>query len=186
MNSEIRRILCATNLSGNCDHIYSCAMNLASERDASLMVMHVISQGSIKAAKTLAYFLNESHKDVVKDKAYSALQRMKEELSSFLKKEIEHHSAYPGLIEHMLVYPGNIADTIVEKAEYFGCNAIVLGSHRNSFLARFFLGDTTKNVLRRTKKPVFLVSIKKGKINITTHNKGSFYKGEHKNCYANC
>lgn len=64
---EIRRILCATDLSGNCDHIYSCAINLASERDASLMVIHVPSQRSIKWAKTLAYYLNESQKDVDND-----------------------------------------------------------------------------------------------------------------------
>ena len=68
MNAEMGRILCATDLSGNCDHIYSCAMNLAGEKDASLLVLHVISQRSIKAAKTLAYFLNESQKDVVKEK----------------------------------------------------------------------------------------------------------------------
>ena len=72
MNTEIRRILCATDLSGNCDHLYNYAMNLAGERDAGLMVIHVISQRSIKAAKTLAYFLNESQKDVVKEKTFLA------------------------------------------------------------------------------------------------------------------
>jgi hypothetical protein len=63
-NAEIRRILCATDLSGNCDHLYDCAMKLAGERDAGLMVIHVISQRSIKAAKTLAYYLTESQKDI--------------------------------------------------------------------------------------------------------------------------
>ncbi len=68
MNTEMRRVLCTTDLSGNCDHIYKCAMHLAGERDAGLMVIHVISQRLIKAAKILAYFLNESPKDVVKEK----------------------------------------------------------------------------------------------------------------------
>jgi nucleotide-binding universal stress UspA family protein len=103
MNTKIRRILCATDLSGNCDHLYSCAMNLAIERDASLMVLHVISQRSIKAAKTLAYYLNESQKDVVKEKAYSALQRMKEQLSTLFKKELKDHPDYVDHIEHLLV-----------------------------------------------------------------------------------
>jgi nucleotide-binding universal stress UspA family protein len=160
MNSEIRIILCATNLSGNGDHIYSCAMNLASERDANLMVIHVINQRSIKAAKTLAYYLNESQKDVVKEKAYSALQRMKNELCSFLKKEIKDHPEYPGLIEHLLVYVGNIAEEIVEKANRFGCEAIVLGSRKSRFARRFFPGATVKKVLSQTKRPVFLVSMK--------------------------
>ena len=68
MIPNINKILCATDLSGNCDHIYSCAVRLAREKDASLLVLHVISQRSIKAAKTLAYFLNESQKDVVIEK----------------------------------------------------------------------------------------------------------------------
>ena len=171
MNAEIRRILCATDLSGNCDHIYSCAMNLADERDAGLMVLHVISQRSIKAAKTLAYFLNESQKDVVKEKTYSALQRMKEQLNSFLKKDLKNHPVYAGLVEHMLVYPGKVAEEIVEKANRFGCEAIVLGSHNSSFVKRFFPGGTAKKVLKQTKKTVFLVSLKKGEINVTTYNK---------------
>jgi nucleotide-binding universal stress UspA family protein len=171
MEAEIRRILCATDLSGNCDHIYNGAMNLADERNAGLLVIHVISHRSIKAAKTLAYFLNESPKDVVKEKIYSALQLMEERLGSFFKKEIQHHPEYPGIVEHMLVYPGNIADTIVEKAEYFGCEAIVLGSHNTRFLTRFFSGGTAKKVLEQTKKPMFMVSMKHGKIDITSYNK---------------
>ena len=134
MNAEIRRILCATNLSGNCDHIYNYAMNLAGERDAGLMVIHVISQRSIKAAKMRASFLNESQKDVVKEKTYSALQRMKEQLTSFLKKDLKNYPANTGLVEHMLVYPGKVAEEIVEKANRFGCEAIVLGAHNSSFV----------------------------------------------------
>jgi len=170
MNAEIRRILCATNLSGNCDHIYNCAMNLASERDAGLMVIHVISQRSIKAAKRLAYYLNESQKDVVKEKTQSALQRMKDQLSSFLIKGFKNHPANAGLVEHMLVYPGKVAEEIVGIANRFGCEAIVLGSRGTSGLKRLFRCGTAKKILSQTQKPVFLVSIKKGKINISKYN----------------
>jgi len=170
MNAEMGRILCATDLSGNCDHIYNCAMNLAGEKDASLLVLHVISQRSIKAAKTLAYFLNESQKDVVKEKTHSALQCMKDQLSSFLKKDLKNYPANAGLVEHMLVYPGKVAEEIVEKANRFGCEAIVLGSHDTSLLTRFFSDDTAKKVLKQTKKTVFMVSLEKGQINVITYN----------------
>jgi nucleotide-binding universal stress UspA family protein len=173
MDTEIRRILCATDLSGNCDHIYKFAMDLAGDRDAGLMVIHVISQRSIKAAKMLAYYLNESQNDVVKEKTYSALLRMKEQLGCFLKKEIKDHREYPGLVEHMLVYTGRVAEEIVEKANRFGCEAIVLGSHGSGFLSAFFPWGTTKKVLKQTKKPIFLVSVKKSKTSITTYNKSS-------------
>jgi nucleotide-binding universal stress UspA family protein len=176
MDTEIRRVLCATELSGSCDHIYKVAMELAGERGAGLMVIHVISQRSIKAAKALAYYLNESQNDVVKEKAYSALQRMKKQLGSFLKKEIKDHPKYPGLVEHLLVYPGKVAEEIVEKANRFGCEAIVLGSHGSSFLSAFFPWGTTKKVLKQTKKSVFLVSVINGNLSITTYNKSSLAK----------
>ena len=170
MNAEMRRILCATDLSGNCDHIYNSAMKLAGEKDASLLVLHVISHRSIKAAKTLAYFLNESQKDIVKEKSQSALQRMKDQLSSFLIKDLKNYPANAGLVEHMLVYPGKVAEEIVEKANRFGCEAIVLGSHDTSLLTRFFSEDTAKKVLKQTQKTVFMVSLEKGQINVITYN----------------
>ncbi len=102
---------------------------------------------------------------------------MKEQLSSFLKTESEQHPEYPDLVEHMLVYPGKVAEVIVEKADRFGCEAIVLGAHNTGFFKRLFSSDTAKNVLRKTKKPVFLVSMKEGKIDVTTHNKSSSAKG---------
>ncbi|UCG07219.1 MAG: universal stress protein [Desulfobacterales bacterium] len=123
--------------------IYKGAMNLASDRGADLMVIHVISQRSIKAAKALAYYLNDSQNDVVKEKTYSALQRMKKQLGSFLKKEIKDHPESPGLDEHLLVYPGKVAEEIVEKANRFGCETIVLGPHGSSFYSAFFSWGTT-------------------------------------------
>jgi nucleotide-binding universal stress UspA family protein len=170
MSAEMRRILCATDLSGNCDHIYRYAMDLASERDAGLLVIHIISQGSIKAAKTLAYFLNESQKDVVKEKTQSALQRMKDQLTSSIKKDSKNYPANAGLVEHLLVYSGKVAEEIVEKANRFGCEAIVLGSHDTSLLTRFFSDDTAKKVLKQTQKTVFMVSLEKGQINVITYN----------------
>jgi nucleotide-binding universal stress UspA family protein len=124
----------------------------------------------IKAAKMMAYFLNESQKDVVKEKTYFALQRMKEQLTSSLKKHLKNYPAHPGLVEHMLVYPGKVAEEIVEKANRFGCEAIVLGFHDTSLLTRFFSDGTTKKVLKKTKKPVFMVSLGKGQINVITYN----------------
>jgi nucleotide-binding universal stress UspA family protein len=70
----------------------------------------------------------------------------------------------------MLVYPGKVAEEIVEKANRFGCEAIVLGAQNSSFVKRFCPGGTAKKVLKQTKKPVFLVSMKKGETNVATYN----------------
>ena len=157
-NLKIGRILCATNLSNQSVSTYRYALQKARENNAKILVCHVIRQRSIKAAKKLAYFFNETHKDIVKEKTYSALQRMKEQLTTLLKKEIKEHPETVDLIEHLLVYHGNVAEELVEKANRFGCDAIVLGSRRGNFVKRFLPGGTAKRVLKQTPKPVFLVS----------------------------
>jgi len=139
-------------------------MNLAGARDAGLLVIHIISQRSIKAAKMLAYFLNECQQDVVKEKTYLALQRMKEQLTAFLKKNLKNHPAWAGIVEHLLVYPGKVAEEIVEKANWFGCEAIVLGSHGARFLTRIFSDGTAQQVVKHTKKPCLWFLWKKVKL----------------------
>jgi nucleotide-binding universal stress UspA family protein len=170
MNPMDGRILCATNLSNQSISTYRYALQKARENNAKILVCHIISQRSINAAKRLAYFLNETRKDIVKEKTYSAFRRMREQLSALFKKELKDHPVFADLIEHLLVYHGSVAEELVEKANRFGCEAIVLGSHNSSFVKRFLPGGTAKKVLKQTKKPVFLVSMKKGEINVTAYN----------------
>ena len=160
LNPKTVRILCATNLSNKSISTYPYALQKARENNAKVLVCHIISQRSIKVAKRLAYFLNETGKDIVKEKTYSAFRRMREQLNALFKKELKDHPASADLIEHLLVYHGDVAEELVTKANRFGCEAIVLGSHRGNFVKRFLPGGTAKKVLKQTQKPVFLVSMK--------------------------
>ena len=163
---EIGRILCATDLSDKSAGTYRYAIQKAREDNVNILVCHVISQRSIKVAKKVAYFLNETRKNIVKEKTSAALKRMQVQLRALFNKEFKNHPEYADRIEYLLVYHGNVAEELVEKANRFGCDAIVLGSHRSNFVKRFFPGATAKKVRTRTQKPIFMVSMKQGKIDI--------------------
>ena len=75
------------------------------------------------------------------------------------------------LIEHLLVYHGNVAEELMEKANRFGCDAIVIGSHKYSFVKRPSPGGIAEKILSQTRKPIFMVSMENGKICITSQNK---------------
>ncbi|MGB5747638.1 MAG: universal stress protein [Desulfobacterales bacterium] len=165
---EIGRILCATDLSDKSAGTYRYAIQKSREDNVNILVCHVISQRSIKVAKKVAYFLNETRKNIVKEKTSAALKRMQEQLSALFNKEFKDHPEYADHIEYLLVYHGNVAEKLVEKANRFGCDAIVLGSHRSNLVKRFFPGATAKKVLNQAKKPIFMVSMKHGKIDITS------------------
>jgi len=165
---EVGRILCATDLSDKSISTYRYAIQKAHENDANILVCHVISQRSIKVAKKVAYFLNETRKDIVKEKTSAALRRMKEQLSALFNKEYKDHPEYADHIEYLLVYHGHVAEELVEKANRFGCDAIVLGSHRSNFVKRFFPGGTADKVRNQTPKPIVMVSMKHGKVDVTS------------------
>lgn len=167
----IERILCATDLSDKSAGAYRYAIQKARENNANILVCHIISQRSIKIAKKVAYFLNETRKDIVKEKTDAALKLMQKQLSSLFNKEFKDHFEYADYIKHLLVYHGNVVEELVEKANQFGCEAIILGSHNRSFIKRFFPSRTAKKVIRQTKKPVFVVSVNKGRIDIATYDK---------------
>ncbi|MFQ5772408.1 MAG: universal stress protein [bacterium] len=107
---------------------------------------------------------------MIKEKADAALQHMENQLEELNKKELKEHPEYANRVEALLVHHGKVAEEIVERANRFGCDAIVLGSSGSGFLKRIFSGGTMKKVFRKTKKPVFIVSMKKGKINTTCYN----------------
>ena len=113
---EVGRILCATDLSDKSANTYRYAIQKAREDKANVLVCHIISQRSINLAKRVAYFLNETRKNIVKERTSDALQRMQEQLSVLFKKELKDHPEYADLIEYLLVYHGKVAEELVEKA----------------------------------------------------------------------
>lgn len=56
---------------------------------------------------------------------------------------------------------------LIEKANEQECDAIFMGTHGKGIVANTFWGSVTKRVLRRTRKPVFIIPLPKGETNIT-------------------
>ena len=98
------------------------------------------------------------------------LDRIKKRLSAFSDKELKDYPKAEGLIESIQVCEGFPADTILEKANELECDAIIMGTHGKGIIANTFLGSVTKRVLRRTRKPVFIIPLPKGEIDITVHD----------------
>ncbi len=63
------------------------------------------------------------------------------------------------MIEDILVVEGNVADEIISVAAEKACDIIVMGSRQRSLLAEAFSGSVVRKVLRRARKPVFVVPL---------------------------
>jgi nucleotide-binding universal stress UspA family protein len=65
------------------------------------------------------------------------------------------------------VCEGFPAEEILKKANELSCDAIIMGTHGKGMIRHAFLGSTTKRVLRRVKKPVFIIPLPEGETDIT-------------------
>jgi len=70
-------------------------------------------------------------------------------------------------VASILVVDGDPADEILKKADELNCDVIIMGTHGKGLLSHTFLGNVSEKVLHRTRKPVFIIPITKGNIDIT-------------------
>jgi len=70
-------------------------------------------------------------------------------------------------VQRIEISQGFPAEEILEKANELECDAIVMGTHSKGLIANTFLGSVAKRVLRRTRKPVFIIPLPRGQTDIT-------------------
>jgi len=64
------------------------------------------------------------------------------------------------------VCEGFPAEKILSEAEELNCDEIIMGTHSKGIIANTFLGSTAKRVLRRTRKPVLIIPLPEGEMDI--------------------
>lgn len=91
-------------------------------------------------------------------------------LKLFCDIELKNDPECVDNVKSIEISEGFPADEILLKAELFNCNVIILGTHGKGIISHAFLGSTSEKVLRRSRKPVFIVPIPEGEIDITFHD----------------
>jgi len=56
---------------------------------------------------------------------------------------------------------GYPADEILKKADDLNCDLVVMGTHGKGLVRQAFFGSVAKKVLRRVRKPVFIIPLPK-------------------------
>jgi nucleotide-binding universal stress UspA family protein len=139
--------------------------------DAKIIILHAFETMSPAArAQMEVYLADERRKEIFDERVSDTLGRIKKRLKTFSDKELENYRKAEERIESIQVCEGFPADTILEKANELGCDAIVMGTHGKGVVANTFLGSVTKRVLRRTRKPVFIIPLPRGETDITMHD----------------
>lgn len=160
MDLGIKKILYATDLSKNSAYAFQYAMDYAEKHNAQIIILHVIEklrwadmtelEDNLQIAEQLKSL------PVTKEKIIDNIKKRLNQFCEKMKKDAPSCAFSVAAIEVCEGYPAN---TILEKAEKFGCDMIVMGTHGKGLITHAFLGSVAEKVLRRAKKPVFTIPL---------------------------
>jgi len=170
MIPNIEKLLYSTDLSKNAAYAFRYAALMAKKLDAKIVILHVVEKMSPDAQFVLMAYLDKKDREkLLKESVNRAVELIKNRLKLFCEKELE---ATPDCLERVIsieVCEGYPAEEILTKAEEFNCGAIVMGAHEKG-LTHTFLGSVAKSVLRRSRKPTFIVPLPRGDLDLSMHD----------------
>jgi len=171
MIPKIQKILYATDLSENSAYAFRYAINSAKQHDADIIILHVLEEIPPFARSLVDSQLGEEQrKEIFDEKIAYTIERIKKRLQIFSDRELKDDPECADKVKSIEVCEGYPAEEILRKADELDCDAIVMGTHGKGIISHTFLGSVAERVLRRVRKPVFIIPLPKGETDITFHD----------------
>jgi nucleotide-binding universal stress UspA family protein len=142
------KILVALDLSPITEIIMETVLNIAKKAKPEVTLLHVVQPDP----DFVGYGVGpQAERDFVAKKIQENRARV-QSLSGKLSKE--------GIAVAPIVIQGNTVDTILEEADKINADMIVTGSHGYGMMYKLFVGSVSKEVLKRSKRPVLIIPVK--------------------------
>lgn len=171
MIPKIQRILYATDLSQNSAYAFRYAINSAIKHNAEIIILHVFEHMLPASRAMLDLYLDEEQrKKIFKDGVTHTIDRIRKRLKVFCDNELKDNPEVLNKVISIEVCEGFPAEVILKKTDDLNCDAIIMGTHGKGIISHTFFGSTAKRVLRRTRKPVFIIPLPRGETDITFHD----------------
>jgi nucleotide-binding universal stress UspA family protein len=146
---KMKQILVATDFSQHAKIALDRAVLLATEHQAALEILHIITPASVDA---LCNFLPDSR------------QVIEENLTNSSYSQLYNFVDQPDSGRPITILPrvkiAEVEAGIIESAESCDADLIVLGSHGEHFANELFVGTTAENILARETRPVLIAKQK--------------------------
>lgn len=160
MIPEIRKILCATDLSETARHAYGYTASLANRYGAGVTILHVLEETSPYKDSLVVNIIGEERwKKLRESNEQQAVEMMKSRLREFCEKASAELPACPFITDNVVVKIGHPVEEIVRMAEEEDFDLVVMGAHGRGLLEDAMMGSTSRRVLRRCKKPVLVIRL---------------------------
>ncbi len=153
-------ILVPTDLSANSVLAFKHAVMMARRNKAKIHLLHVVPDVDASMRSYISAMFPKGSLDKFEsqheDEARKEIERR---LKSFAEEELADHPEDLERVVSILVEHGHPVLQILQAADRVNADAIVMGSHGKGTIEHAFLGSTTEKLLRKTKRPVFVIPI---------------------------
>ena len=163
MIPKIKRILYTTDLSPNSAYAFRYAINSAIKHDAGIIILHVVEEMA-------PFFEAERLKAISEKKIAEAMDRIRKRLKIFCDRELKDDPECADRVVSIEICKGYPPEEILKKVDELNCDVIVMGTHGKGIIRHSFLGSAAGKVLRRVRKPVFIIPLPEGEIDATFHD----------------
>jgi len=171
MKPYIKKILYATDLSSNSIYALRHALHSAKLYNAEIIILHTIETPYIGYAPILATHIDDKGQHMIHANLVAeAKAAIEKRLKAVCNGEFDQNPDYIEIVKSIEVCEGFPAERILETAKQFDCDLIIMGTHGKGIIGTTFLGSTAKRVLRRTRKPIFIIPLPKDETDVTVRD----------------
>jgi len=158
MLPNYQNILITTDLTPNSEYAFKHAVLLARKSQAKIHLLHIIPEVDAGFRSYVSAVMGEGKLEKLeKRQEDEARIEIKRGLEEFTRAELANHPEDFQNIASIEVFHGHPVSQILQAAERHNADVIVMGTHGKGALEHTFLGTVTEKVLRRSKKPVFVI-----------------------------
>lgn len=134
---EVNRILVAIDRSAMAEEALKRAISIAKEKEAQLVVMHVIEPSFI--ASPFVQAIDE------------------DEIKKTITEEVDRLTAEEGLEYILFVQSGSASSSIALKVQDIHADLLIVGTHGKDDISSNYFGSTTLKLIQKTRIPVLVV-----------------------------
>jgi nucleotide-binding universal stress UspA family protein len=160
MLPNYKDILVATDLTPNSVQAFKHAVMMARRNKANIHLLHVIPEVDPNMRSYIsAMMLKGSLEKFDTQHEEEARQVIRERLKKFAADELADHPEDLERVTSVDVLHGDPVARILQTADRLQVDVIVMGTHGKGAMEYTFLGSVAEKVLRKTRRPVFIVPL---------------------------
>ncbi len=152
----MKKVLIAIDYHPVSEEVVNAGYELAKKMSAEVCLVHVLADVAYYGIQYQPFMGYEGYSETAID--LNVASEMREVAENYLEKAAEHLNDEK-VGRHLA--EGDTARALLDYADEWQADLIVMGTHSHSFLEKLIMGTVAAQVLEKTKVPVYMIPVKK-------------------------